>query len=83
MDMELLDLLEDRITTLVTELNQLRSVHKDTLAELETVRIARSALEEENRALKETLTQEEAVKEDISQRIDTMLSKLDSVDAPQ
>ena len=83
MDMELLDLLEDRITTLVAELEQLRNAHKATLAELESVSAARAALDEENRALKETLTQEEAVKETVSQRIDKMLSQLDSIDAPQ
>ncbi len=83
MDMELLDLLEDRITTLVAELEQLRNAHKATLSELEAVSTARAALEEENRALKETLTKEEEVKDAVSQRIDRMLSQLDSIDAPQ
>ncbi|MDD6181967.1 MAG: cell division protein ZapB [Desulfovibrionaceae bacterium] len=82
MDMELLDLLEDRIATLITELNTLRETHRNTLAELDSVSAARTALEEENRALKETLTQEKEVKETVSQRIDRMLSQLDSIDAP-
>lgn len=83
MDMELLDLLEDRITTLISELEQCRSEHKNTLEELESVTAARDELEEENRTLKESLEQQQNVQEEIGQRVDHLLTMMDNFDAPQ
>lgn len=82
MDMELLDLLEDRVAALVTELEKLREAHKETLAQVESLNDVRAALEEENRALNESLAQEKQVKDTVAQRIDSMLLQLERIDEP-
>ena len=83
MDMELLDLLEDRVAALVNELETLRDAHKATLAQVASLTEVRASLDEENHALNEALAQEKQVKDTVAQRIDNMLLQLERIDAPE
>lgn len=71
--MELLDLLEQRITDLIAQLENLREENKTLREEIDN---GLAALAEENRTLKEALEQEREVKETVRGRIDMLLAQL-------
>lgn len=70
---ELLDRLENRITSLLDERNALQQeneqLRRDSADKL-------APLVEENRELQETLTQERTAKEEAARRIDALLQRL-------
>lgn len=70
---ELMDLLEERVISLVEEMDALRRENvqaKQDLAE------KTGSLEEENAALREALSQERAARETAARRIDALLQRL-------
>ena len=74
--MELLDLLESRVDSLVTELEFLRKEN----AKLRTdVSASLAAITEENSYLKQALAEEQKLKDAVLQRVDGLLSRLQGV----
>lgn len=71
--MELLDQLEQRVTSLVTQLESLRDENRTLREEIDN---GLAALADENRTLKEALEQERNVKDTVLGRIDTLLTQL-------
>ena len=71
--MELLDLLENRVTSLFTQLETLREENRRLREEVES---GLSTLAEENRTLKENLDEERRVKDNVLNRIDALLLRL-------
>lgn len=71
--MELIDLLETRVTALLSQLETLREENSRLREEVEG---GLSALVEENRILKEALEEERTVKDAVLTRIDALLLRL-------
>lgn len=71
--MELIDLLETRVTALLSQLETLREENRRLREEVEG---GLSALAEENRILKEALDEERTVKDAVLTRIDALLLRL-------
>lgn len=71
--MELLDLLENRVTSLLAQLESLREENRTLREEVDN---GLAALAEENRTLKEALGQERSVKDAVLGRIDSLLTTL-------
>ena len=78
--MELLDLLEARVYGLVGELEKLREENKRLWSASAEHTTAVQALNEENRALQEALTQERQLKDEVLERIDALLERLKDID---
>ena len=74
--MELLDLLESRVDSLVTEIEFLRKENAKLRADA-SVNFA--AVAEENSYLKQALEEEQKLKNAVLQRVDGLLSRLQSV----
>jgi cell division protein ZapB len=74
--MELLDLLESRVDSLVSEIESLR---KENAKLREDASAGLTALAEENSRLKQVLTEEQQVKDAVLKRVDGLLSRLQSV----
>jgi cell division protein ZapB len=76
--MELLDLLESRVDSLVTEIEFLRTentkLREDASAGL-------TALTEENSNLKQALEEEQQLRDAVLKRVDGLLARLQSVDS--
>ncbi len=70
---ELLDLLDERVTSLLEEVHGLRRKNEQLRQDL-AGKIG--PLEKENATLKEALAQERAAKETAAERIDTLLQRL-------
>ena len=71
--MELIDLLETRVTALLSQLETLREENRRLQEEVEG---GLSALAEENRTLREALEEERTVKDAVLTRIDALLLRL-------
>ena len=67
--MELLDLLENRVTGLMAEVDRLRAENSRLREDVVTAESLLATSEEEKRALKESLTQEQQVKDAVLQRL--------------
>jgi len=74
--MELLDLLESRVDSLVTEIEFLR---KENVKLREDAAAGMTSLTEENAYLKKTLNEEQKLKEAVLKRVDGLLSRLQGV----
>jgi cell division protein ZapB len=74
--MELLELLESRVDSLVTEIEFLR---KENVKLRDEASAGLAALTEENNFLKRTLEEERQVKEAVLQRVDGLLLRLQGV----
>jgi len=74
--MELLDLLESRVDSLVTEIESLRRENAQLRAD---VSASLTAMTEENSYLKQALAEEQKLKDAVLQRVDGLLSRLQSV----
>ena len=74
--MELLDLLENRVAGLMAEVDRLRAENSRLHEDVVTAESLLATSEEEKRALKESLTQEQQVKDAVLQRIDGLLQRL-------
>jgi len=71
--MELIDRLEQRLESLLEEVESLKN---ENIQLKEEVEVSLSVLEEENRSLKDELEQERSTKDAVMGRIDGLLSKL-------
>ncbi|KAF1076813.1 cell division protein ZapB [Halodesulfovibrio sp. MK-HDV] len=71
--MELIDRLEQRLESLLEEVELLKN---ENIQLKEEVEVSLSVLEEENRSLKDELEQERSTKDAVMGRIDGLLSKL-------
>jgi cell division protein ZapB len=71
--MELIDRLEQRLESLLEEVESLKA---ENIQLKEEVEVSLSVLEEENRSLKDELEQERSTKDAVMGRIDGLLSKL-------
>lgn len=78
--MELLDLLENRVTTLVTEVEQLRQQNGALHDQLSAVNDVCAQQKEENSSLKEALVQEQQLKDTVLERIEFLLQRLKDLD---
>ena len=76
--MELLDLLESRVDSLVTEIEFLR---KENAKLREDASAGLTALTEENSYLKQALEEEQQLKDAVLKRVDGLLSRLQGVAA--
>ena len=76
--MELLDLLESRVDSLVTEIEFLR---KENAKLREDASAGLTSLTEENSYLKQALEEEQQLKDAVLRRVDGLLSRLQSVAA--
>ncbi len=74
--MELLDLLENRVAGLMAEVDRLRAENSRLREDVVAAESLLATSEEEKRALKESLTQEQQVKDAVLQRIDGLLQRL-------
>jgi len=74
--MELLDLLESRVDSLVTEIEFLR---KENLKLREDAAAGITALTTENNYLKQALEEEQQLKEAVLKRVDGLLSRIQGV----
>jgi cell division protein ZapB len=74
--MELLDLLENRIASLIAEVESLR---KEIVKLRENAATGLAALTEENSYLKHTLEEEQLLKDAVLKRIDGLLQRVQSV----
>ena len=79
--MELLNLLEERVQTLVARNEHLRAEVKRIQTETSGSAASLQALQEENRILKESLAQEQRLKDEVLERIDTLLEKLKDIES--
>jgi cell division protein ZapB len=73
--MELLDLLESRVDSLVTEIDFLRKEN----AKLRETSVGLTALTEENNYLKQALEKEQQLRDAVSKRVDGLLSRLEGI----
>ena len=71
--MELIDRLENKIISLLEEIESLK---QENIQLKEEVEVSLSVLEDENRSLKEELENERSTKDAVMGRIDGLLSKL-------
>ena len=76
--MELLDLLESRVDSLVTEIESLR---KENAKLREDASAGLANLTEENSYLKQALKEEQQLKDAVLKRVDGLLSRLQGVAA--
>jgi len=76
--MELLDLLESRVDSLVTEIESLR---KENAKLREDASVGFASLTEENKHLKQALEEEQHLKDAVLKRVDGLLSRLQGVAA--
>ena len=76
--MELLDLLESRVDSLVTEIEFLR---KENVKLREDASVGLANLAEENSYLKQALEEEQQLKDAVLKRVDGLLSRLQGVAA--
>jgi cell division protein ZapB len=76
--MELLDLLESRVDSLVTEIEFLR---KENAKLREDASAGLTSLTEENSYLKQALEEEQQLKDAVLRRVDGLLSRLQGVAA--
>jgi cell division protein ZapB len=74
--MQLLDLLESRVDSLVTEIEFLR---KENAKLRESASAGLTTLTEENKHLKQALEEEQQLKDAVLKRVDGLLSRLQSV----
>jgi cell division protein ZapB len=74
--MELLDLLESRVDSLVTEIEFLR---KENVKLREAAAVGITALTAENNYLKQALEEEQQLKDAVLKRVDGLLSRLQGV----
>lgn len=74
--MELLDLLESRVASLITEVELLR---KENAKLREDTSVGLASLTEENGYLKHALEEEQKLKDAVLQRIDGLLKRIQSV----
>ena len=74
--MELLDLLESRVDSLVTEIEFLRKENAKLRADASD---GLAALKEENSYLKQALEEEQQLKDAVLKRVDGLLSRLQNV----
>jgi len=74
--MELLDLLESRVDSLVTEIEFLR---KENAKLREDASVGITTLTEENSYLKQALGEEQRLKDAVLKRVDGLLSRLQGV----
>jgi len=74
--MELLDLLESRVDSLVTEIEFLR---KENAKLREDATVGLTVLTEENNYLKQALEEEQQLKDAVLKRVDGLLSRLQGV----
>ena len=74
--MELLDLLESRVDSLVTEIEFLR---KENAKLREDASVGLTVLTEENNYLKQALEEEQQLKDTVLKRVDGLLSRLQGV----
>jgi len=74
--MELLDLLESRVDSLVTEIEFLRKENKKLREDTST---GLATLTEENSYLKQALEEEQKLKDAVLKRVDGLLSRLQGV----
>ena len=74
--MELLDLLESRVDSLVTEIEFLR---KENVKLREDASAGLTVLTEENNYLKQALEEEQQLKDAVLKRVDGLLSRLQGV----
>jgi len=75
MGMELLDILESRVDSLVTEIEHLR---KENAKLREDASVNLTVLTEENYYLKQALEEEQQLKDAVLKRVDGLLSRLQS-----
>ena len=79
--MEAFAKLESHITELLTRLDTLKAENARLRAEAENVATGRTALEEENRRLTAALAQEESLRNEVLQRVDSLLQKIQEHDS--
>lgn len=79
--MELLELLEARVYGLVSDFEKMREDNKRLLAASAEHATELQALQAENSALKESLAQEQHLKDEVLERIDALLERLKEIDA--
>lgn len=78
--MELLNLLEERVQALVAQTERLRDENRRLeLASSEGLQ-SLHGLQEENRLLKESLAQEQRLKDEVLERIDALLERLKDIE---
>ncbi|MCG8532802.1 MAG: cell division protein ZapB [Desulfovibrionales bacterium] len=75
--MELIDRLENKIISLLEEIETLK---QENIQLKEEVEVSLSVLEDENRTLKEELETERSTKDAVMGRIDGLLSKLSNTE---
>ncbi len=82
--MEILNLLEERVIRLMHELERTREENRRILEEssgqVASLQNELQSLRDENQTLKGLLTQEKQVKDDVLQRVDTLLDLLKELD---
>lgn len=78
--MELLNLLEERVQALVTQTERLRAENHRLESASSEGQGALHALQEENRMLKESLAQEQRLKDEVLERIDALLERLKDIE---
>ena len=79
--MEAFTKLETQITELLTRLDTLKAENTRLRAEADNVTAGRAALEEENRRLTAALAQEESLRNEVLQRVDNLLRKIQEHDS--
>lgn len=80
--MELLDLLEKRVNTLVTELTQLRQENGVLREQLSASQVLCAQHQGELTSVKDALTQEGQLKDAVLERIEFLLQRLQELDKP-
>lgn len=78
--MELLDLLEKRVNTLVTEITHLRQENGSLREQLSASQVMCAQQQGELTSLKEALTQEGQLKDAVLERIEFLLQRLQELD---
>lgn len=78
--MELLDLLEKRVNTLVTEITQLRQENGSLREQLSASQVMCAQQQGELTSLKEALAQESQLKDAVLERIEFLLQRLQELD---
>ena len=79
--MELLEQLESRVTELLDKLDRLGAENVPLRAEYPAVVAEKAVLEEENRKLRDALTQEEHLRVEALKRIDALLRRIQEHDS--
>lgn len=79
--MELLERLEQRISDILAKLNDFKSENTHLRDTLSNMALEKSALEEENHKLHESLAQRDALREEAVKRIDTLLCRIEEHDS--